>query len=256
MLLIFNVSFVKAQEDEPKRPMYLTATTMYWAKDYEGTMDDWKAAEKEYLEKVTKKNDYIIHAAYHTHLFTENSNEIVYVQGFASWEDIDKAATRNSELEKEAWPDDTARREFMDKLQSAYSMYHSDEIMVTMRGAKHMSEKPTKDMVVYLRKNKWAFPEDGSMTEYGDLYKKIRENVINKNEYIKAYYPNRHNYGSDRRDFVEAVFIDSIDDLGKMFDRNQELMKEALTDEEAKALNKYFRGHGDYLYTWWHELSK
>ena len=256
MLFLFNVTPIIAQDDAPDGPMYLTATTMYWAKDYEGTMDDWKAAEKEYMEKVTQKNEYISHAAYHTHLFTENSNEIIYVQGYTSWENIEKAGARNSELEKEAWPDEEAREAFLEKMNSAYSSYHSDEIMVSMKGAKHMSEKPTKDMVVYLRKNKWAFPKDGTMDEYGAIYKKIQEDVINKNDYIKAYYPNRHNWGSDRRDFIEAIFIDSIHDLGKMFDRNQELMKEALTEEESEALNKYFKGHADYLYTWHHELSK
>jgi len=34
-----------------------------------------------------------------------------------------------------------------------------------------------------------------------------------------------------------------------MFDRNTELMKEALTEEEGKALGKYFKSHGDYVYT-------
>lgn len=256
MLFLCNANPILAQDEAPEGPMYLTATTMYWAKDYEGTTDDWKANEKEYMEKVTKKNEYIAHAAYHTHLFSENSNEIIYVQGYASWEDINKAAARNAELEKEAWPDEETREAFLEKMNSAYSSYHSDEIMVTMAGAKHMAEKPTKDMVVYLRKNKWAFPKDGSMTEYADLYKKIREGVIEKNEYIKAYYPNRHNWGSDRRDFIEAIFFDSIHDLGKMFDRNNELMKEALTEDEGKALGKYFKGHADYLYTWHHELSK
>lgn len=256
LFFLLNFSFVKAQDETPDGPMYLSATTMYWSKDYEGSDEDWRAVEKEYMEKVTKKNEYVAWAGYYTHLFTENSNEVIYVQGYPSWEAMDKAAARNGELEKEAWPDETARRAFLDKMQSAYSKYHSDEIMITMGGAKHMAEKPTKDMVVYLRKNKWAFPEDGTMAEYGELYGKIREGVIEKNEYIKAYYPNRHNWGSDRRDFVEAVFIDSIDDLGKMFDRNDELMKEALTEDEMKALNKYFKGHGDYLYTWLHKLSK
>lgn len=258
LVLFFLLSpvVILAQDEAKEGPTYLSATTMYWAKDYEGTMDEWKAAEKEYMEKVTRKNEHILHAAYHTHLFTENSNEIVYVQGYATWEDIEKAAERNAELEKEAWPDEDAREAFLEKLGSAYSTYHSDEIMVTMNGAKHMTEKPTKDMVVYLRKNKWAFPKDGTMEEYKSIYKKIHVDVINKNEYIKAYYPNRHNWGSDRRDFIEAIFIDSIHDLGKMLDRNAELMKEALSEEEGKTLNKYFKGHADYLYTWLHELSK
>ena len=44
---------VAAQE----RPMYLTVTTIHWNPDYENfSMDEWKAIEKEYFEKVTMKN--------------------------------------------------------------------------------------------------------------------------------------------------------------------------------------------------------
>lgn len=256
MLFMFNASPVNAQDDEPKSPMYLSATTMYWSKDYEGNDEDWKAAEQEYMEKVTKKNEHVVWAGYYTHLFTENSNEVIYVQGYSSWEAMDKAAARNAELEKEAWPDEAARKEFLDKMNSAYSVYHSDEIMVAMGPVKEMTEEPTKDMVLYLRKNKWAFPEDGTREEYNALYKKTFDNVIMKNEYIKAYYPSRHAWGSDRRDFIEAVYIDSMDVLGKMFDRNIELSKEALTKEEWETMGKYFKSHGDYLYTWIHDIKK
>ena len=101
LLLSFN-SF--SQEDT--RPLYLTVTTMYWNGDSDMTMDEWKAGEKEYMEKVTKKNEHIRSAAYYTHLITENSNEVLYVQSYENWDAIDKAAARNSELEKKAWPDE------------------------------------------------------------------------------------------------------------------------------------------------------
>ena len=104
-------------------------------------------------------------------------------------------------------------------------------------------------MVLYLRKNKMAFPEDGSNEEYISLRKKVVNDVVKKNDYIKAYYPSQHAWGSDKRDFIEAIIIDSLGDLDAMFDRNAELMKEALTEDEGKTLGKYFKGHGDYLYT-------
>jgi len=75
------------------------------------------------------------------------------------------------------------------------------------------------------------------------------ENVINKNDFLRAYYPSQHAYGSDRRDFIEIFYLNSLADLDKAFDKNQELMKDAFTEEEAKAMGKYFSGHGDYVYS-------
>ena len=49
---------------------------------------------------------------------------------------------------------------------------------------------------------------------------------------------------------MEVFIIDSLDDLGGLFDKNGELGKDAMTEEEAKAMGKYFKGvHSDYVYT-------
>ena len=249
MLLLFSTSTIFAQEEEQKRPEYVTVTMMYWNKNYDGTPEEWRATEKEYMETVTSKNEFIVGAGYYTHLFTENSNEVMYVQTYPNWEAIDKAGDRNAELEKEAWPDEEARKAFTKKMNSAYAQFHKDEILATMPGAKPMAGPMEKDMVLYLRINKMAFPEEGTGEEFKTLRKKLRDGVIAKNEYIKAYYPSMHAWGSDRRDFIEGVFLDSMGDLDKMFDKNQELMKEVFSEEEGKAFGKYFKGHGDYLYT-------
>ena len=204
-------------------------------------MDEWRAIEKEYLEKVTKKNEYIMGSGYYTHLMTASSNEVIYVQSYPNWGAIDKAGKRNSELEKEAWPDEEARKSFLKKMNAAYSDFHSDEIYATLPGAKLMEGEKTKDMVLYLRQSKLAFPEDGTREEFMLLRKKILENVIYKNEFIKAYYPSMHAWGADKRDFNEAILMDSLGDLEKMFDRNSELMKEALTDEEGDILKSILK---------------
>lgn len=244
LLLISTYSF--SQEE---RPMYVSATTMYWNPDSDMSMDDWKAGEKEYMDKVTKKNEHIKSARYYTHLMTPNSNEVMYVQTYSSWEAIEKAADRSKELENEAWPEEVTRKAFLDKMGSAYADFHSDEIYATLPGAKDVVGELSDDAILYVRKNKRAFPKDGSDKEFSDLSKKMLENVIYKNDYIKGYYPNQHNWGSDRRDFLEAIFLDSMGDLDKMFDKNSELMKEAFTKEESKAMGKYFKGHGDYIYS-------
>lgn len=246
-LLLFSTTSFSQDED---RPDYFSVTTMYWSKDYQGTMDEWKAMEKEYREKVTSKNEHIMGSSYHTHLLTPNSNEVLYVQVYPTWADIDLASARNSELEKEAWPDADAREAFLKKFNSVFSMYHSDEIYATMPGAKLPKEEMTKDMILYMRTNKMAYPKDGSAKEFNGFMKKIQDEVIMKNDYIKGYWPSMHAWGHDKRDFVEAFMIESLSDLEAMFDKNSELMEAAFTEEEGKAFSKYSKSHGDAVYTY------
>ncbi|GAA3597188.1 hypothetical protein Q4Q39_08680 [Flavivirga amylovorans] len=264
MLLLLSPTIIFAQEEEaPERPEFIAVTTMHWNMDMEDfDMDTWKAIEKEFLEKVTMKNEFILGASTYLHLFTADNTELIYVQTFASWEDMGKFGARNAELIKEAWPDEAEREAFSKKRMAYYAHEHSDEIYAPMPGVKLMTEKPTKDMVTYVRKNHFSFPEDGTQEEFMALKKEGFDAVISKNEHIKAYYPHVHAWGSDRTEYLEAFFLDSMADLDKMYDRNAELMKEAFPDEEArkakgKAWNNYFTGvHGDYLYTWVHDLSK
>lgn len=248
LLLCSTYSF--AQEENERN--YIAVTTMHWNMDKEDySMDKWKAIEKEYMEKVTSKNEYVVRASWYVHLFTADSRELMYVQSYKTWEDLDKAAKRNGELAKEAWPDEKSRKDFFKERNSYYADFHSDEIYATLSGEKNLSSLMEKDMVLYVRKSQLAFPSDGTTKEFEELRHKAITNFVNKNEYIKAYFPNMHAWGADKRDFIEAFFLDSMADLDKMFDRNDELGKEGkMTKEEWKALGKYFTGvHGDYLWT-------
>ncbi|NNC49887.1 MAG: hypothetical protein HKO01_05070 [Flaviramulus sp.] len=261
-LLLFSSTTILAQ-DAPERPAFVTVTTNHWNMDKENfKMSEWKAAEKEYLEKVTMKNEFILSSAFYLHNMTADNTEFLTVQTFASWEDIGKFGARSAELEKAAWPDEAKRKAFLKNLNSYYSNEHSDEIYAPISGAKLMTEKPTKDMILYLRKSHFAFPEDGSNEEFNNLRMEGNAGIVQKNEYVKAYYPNVHAWGSDKTEFIEAFYLDSVSDLDKMFERNGELMNETYPDNEAskakgKAWGKYFTGvHGDYLYTFIHDLSK
>lgn len=263
MVLLLCFSTINFAQEAQKAPQYIAVTTMHWNMDKEDfKMSEWKAAEKEYLEKVTKKNEYIMGASMYLHNMTADNTELISVQTFASWEDIGKFGKRNAELEKEAWPDEAKRKAFLKNLDSYYANKHSDEIYAPISGAKFMTAKPTKDMVLYLRKSHFAFPEDGTMEEFDKLRKEVNDAGVQKNEYIKAYYPHVHAWGSDKTEFIEAHYLDSLSDLDKMFDRSDELMKAAFPDTEAnktkrKAWGKYFTGvHGDYLYTYIYDLSK
>lgn len=254
MLLLINASTF-AQDQE--RPAYVVVTKMHWNTDNKDfKMDEWKAMEKEIADKVTRKNEYIMSSGYYMHNMTPDNTELLYVTTYPSWDAIDKAAARNQELAEAAWPDKAKRDDFYKKRNANYADMHSDEIYATMPGAKDFKNPPTKDMIVYLRVSHFAFPEDGTQKEFDELNDKYVKNVLHKNEFIKAYYPNAHAYGSDRTEFLEAYYLDSFSDIDKMFEKNTELFNAQWKDEAARKsygekIGKYFTGtHGDYIYTY------
>ena len=260
-LLLFNQS-VFAQ-DAPVGPMYVTATTMHWNMDKEDfDMKEWIALEKDYLEKVTMKNELVMGSSYYMHRYTADNRELILVRTFASWADIDKAGERDIELINEAWPDEGTRKAFFKNQDSYYAPFHSDEIYATMSGAKMMTEAPGDDMILYVRKRHFARPDDGTNKEFNEIRDEFIENVIHKNELIKGYYPNGHAWGSDKTEYVEAFLFNSMADLDIFGERNGELVKEHWPNEKTrgemnKKAGKYFTGvHGDYVYTLIQELSK
>ncbi|MFT4669968.1 MAG: hypothetical protein ACI9M9_001713 [Flavobacteriaceae bacterium] len=262
-LVLLSSTFSVFAQDAPARPAYVVSTTLHWNMDYEDfDLDEWEAVEKEYLDKVTMKNEYIMGSSVYMHRYTADNSELMAVASYASWADIDKAADRNAELEKAAWPDENARKAFLKKQNAYYSVEHSDEIYAPLPGAKLMLEKATKDYILYLRKSHFSFPEDGSQEEFKTLRMEEIENVINKNEYIKAYFPNVHAWGSDRTEFIEAFYFETMADIEESQKRGDELAKAALPDENGRKDKgekwaKYFTGvHGDYIYTLVSGLSK
>ncbi|MEJ2113119.1 MAG: hypothetical protein P8X62_05295 [Flavobacteriaceae bacterium] len=263
MLLLFNFQSIQAQDDSNAGPEYYTVTTMHWNMDNEDfDRDTWIAVEKEYLDKVTKKNEYIMAASVYMHRMSPDNTELIVVNAYGSWDDIDKAANRNGELAREAWPDSEERSAYFNKRNAYYANEHSDEIYAVMSGSKNFSEAPTKDMILYWRTNHFAFPEDGSNEEFKETRDEYLENVIHKNEYVKAYFPFAHAYGADRTEYGEAFFFESMSDMEKMFDRNGELFRAHWDTEEARKAygekaGKYYTGvHGDAIYTHVLELSK
>jgi len=235
-----------AQED-PK-PVFITVTTLHRNLNTDGK--DWKQTEQEYFDKVTSKNDLIIGSEVLHHYYTENSSEILLVSVFKTWGDIEKSNEITNELIKKGWPDEKARTAFFEKYNGYYGPMHSDEIYSSVISAGEKEFKPTtkEPMLVYVRKSQM------SMTGQGKGIKEYNEKVTLKNPYIKGYYPHRHAWGSDSRDFMEAYFFDSLSDMEKSQDKNDELTKAAWPkEEERKAffteLNKAFTGiHGDYIY--------
>jgi hypothetical protein len=248
MLILTLLLSMNIHAQDPPKPVYITITTLHRNLNTDGK--DWKTTEQEYFDKVTSKNELIIGHEILTHYYTENNSEILMVNVFKTWEDIEKSGTITDELIKKAWPDEKTRNTFLDKQNSYYDTMHSDEIYssITSVGEKEFKATTKEPMVVYIRRSQMA------MTGKGKGMKEYNEKVTLKDPYIKAYYPYRHAWGSDSRDFMEAFFFDSLSDLEKSNDKQDELAKAAWPKEaDSKAffdeLKLAFTGiHGDYLY--------
>jgi len=261
LVLLLGSSLLTAQEKPNQR--YLTVTTLHWNMDLEDfSMDEWKAVEKKFLDKVTSKNEYVLATNFGLHYITADNTELVYVQLFNSWEDIDKSGKRSAELSKLAWPDETKRKAYFKKRDAYYVMYHSDEIYTTISGAKPNLEASDEPVLFYVRNSHLAFPDDGSEKEFNELRDPYVNDVIHKNQYIKGYYPYVHAWGADKRDFVEVFVVESLDALDKAFDESEKLNKarfanEIKQKETGKKISKYFTGfHADYIYKSVPSLSK
>lgn len=258
LLLMSNVTI--AQE---AKSYLITVTKLHWNMDLENfSMDEWKAVEKEYLDKVVKKNEFIIGQEFLMHKFTADNTELLFVTTYENWDAIDKASKRSAELEKLAWPDEKKANTYFEKKDNYYARNHSDEIYETMTGAKLPKANFDKEMVYYVRVSHFAYPKDGTNKEFEELRAKYFDAVTNKNDFIKAYYPNYHAWGANKTEFTEVFVLESVADLDKSFDKNRDLFRATWNDDDKrkdynKKFGKYLTGvHGDYIYTLVPELSK
>jgi hypothetical protein len=248
MLILTFLLSMNIHAQDPPKPVFITMTTLHRNLNTDGK--DWKATEQEYFDKVTSKNDLIIGFEILTHYYTENSSEVILVNVFKTWEDIEKANAVSDELAKKAWPDEKARTAFFDKQNSYYLPQHSDEIYNSIEtiGMKEFKATTKEPMIVYIRRSQMA------MTGKGKGMKEYNEKITLKDPFIKGYYPFRHAWGSDSRDFMEAYYYDSFADIEKSNQKQDELVKATWPKEsDSKAffdeLDLAFTGiHGDYIY--------
>ena len=129
LVLQTTIAFSQDTKEEVQQPPVIVVTTAHANFDYkEGSMKDWKAIEKEYFDKVTSKNEYLMNTNVLLHMFTEDNSEVKFVRVCKNWGDIEKASERDVELAKEAWPDKEERSAFFKKQGKYYTNMHSDEI--------------------------------------------------------------------------------------------------------------------------------
>jgi GrpB-like predicted nucleotidyltransferase (UPF0157 family) len=247
MLILTLLFSIKTHAQEVPKPIYITVTTLH--RNLDADIEAWKQTEQEYFDKVTSKNELIIGSEVLNHYYTANSSEVLLVSMFKTWEDIEKANDMTNELIKKGWPDEKVRTAFFDKYNSHYGTMHSDEIYTSIAaGAKELKTTSKEPMVVYVRKSQM------SLNGQGKGLKEFNEKVTLKNPFIKAYYPHRHGWGADNRDFLEAFYYDSLSDLEKSTDKQTQLINTTWPNEDERKvfmteMDKAFTGiHGDYVY--------
>ena len=126
--LLCSLSFVSFAQTQSPAPRIYHVTTFYVGQGLDSIGSAQRAAVvKEYHDKVTMKNELILRSWSMVHYFSDDSREFVTINEYANWNDIDKAATRDEELAKKAWPNSKQRSDFMNKLNS-YFTGHKDAI--------------------------------------------------------------------------------------------------------------------------------
>lgn len=263
IFLLCSYSLISQNKETQKRPKYSIVTTGHWNLDYKDfDLDIWKAVEKEYYDKVTSKNDLIMSFAHYNHRYTTDNREFITVTSFESWKAIEEAEARSEELFIEGWPDEDERKAFFKKRNAYYTNFHSDEIYSTIAHAKPYDGDTAEILLV--KTSHFIFPEYAltTGTEFMVTFKEYAENVLHKNEFIEGYYPIAHFWGADNTQFLEFYIVNSMADLDKLYEKNDELLDAHWSTDEAKEKmaawrNKYYTGiHGDALYTLVPELSK
>jgi hypothetical protein len=242
-------------------PKFMVVTQAHYNPGSGLSFDEWKAMEKEYFDKVTLKNDLILGTNVLVHFYTNDNSEILMVTTYSSWGDIEKAGEKTGELEKAAWPDSVQRTAFLKKQRSCYTTMHSDEIRTILPNAK-LAAADTAPLIYYVRTTHLSFPEDGKQSEIMAMMKEYNDEVIQKNSLLKGYYPSRHAWGADSRQFIEAFVYASLADMDKANDNTEALVKAHWPDEKKRKeffdkMEKYFeRWHGDAVYRNVPELRK
>ena len=216
---------------EEEQPAYVTVTTLYGVDGFD--FEAWKEVEEEYFNKVTSKIDLIRSHEVLMSYFAPQFSEIKVINVIRSWDDIMTINELRMELIEEAWPDEEERIAFFEKQNSFYKSKHSDEIFLTSEYSKDLIREPgqNRPFTFTIKTNILSDNEDEDSYKN---YKKYIENVIYKNSKILAYYPFRHFWGDDSREFVEMLVSDSFSDVEMAQYESNALISKIVPDEEDR----------------------
>jgi hypothetical protein len=241
-VLFSNYTFSQDSENEFE-PVFIFITTLHGAENVD--RDDWLSVEEEYFEKVTNKNELILHHEILVNYYTPQLSELKIVYVVKTWDGLKKVREIREELINKAWPNEDDRKAFFEKQNSFYSNFHSDEIYISTNYAKELSDefinKNDEPLIYFVNTNILTDHDHDVEKSYGNYIDYIQK-IIHKNPYIKAYYPYRHFIGADSREFVEVFVVNSLTDLDKAIHTNKEMLKKLIPDDKKR--EEYLKAYG------------
>lgn len=231
-LFVVNTGYSQKKIDNFK-PYYISFTKLHGIKNVDRTQ--WKNIEIDFFNKVIKKNPYILHYEFLYNYDDNNHPDYIIIKVFKTWNDIEKAFKENKKLIQQAWPDPVKRSEFFKAQNNFYGLYFSNEIFTSGPMAQYSPKSNLKSD----GKQKLFYVLHDKLTDYSnedslDAYQRYIENVTYKNPYIKAFFTQKHFVGADSRDFYQIFVVDSYNDLIKSFEKDKELLKNMIHDENKR----------------------
>jgi len=264
ILILINAFFAITLKAQSNNSLYVKITKMHRNLNFKNaSYHTWIGFEKDYLNTVIKKNEFILQRHVLTHYMTEDNTEVLFIQMYKNWEDMQKAERRSKELEKKGWVDGKKREHYFDYLEQYFDKNQSDQIFMTIPGIKEDSSGADKSLFYQMRVNHLAFPKDGTENEFLKLNEEFLKKSVYNNRYIKGYYPFVQVLGSNKRQYIEFTAVKSLDDLENAFKEIDVFLYEPKKEDEARHnifianFFKYFTGfHSDYIYKSVPELKK
>jgi hypothetical protein len=232
-IVIFSgISNTTAQEStQEKEQDYITVTTLQAADHVD--FEAWKAVEEEFFNKVTSKIDLIKSHEFLVSYFSPLLSEIKVINMIGNWQDIALINEKRLELIESAWPDEEERNAFFELQNSFYKTRHSDEIYLASEFMKKLDREEGQNVpfVFMVRKNILSDYEDENSFEN---YQRYVQEVLYKNSKVLAYYPFRHFWGADSREFIELFVFDTFSDVELAKYETNALMNQLIEDEEGR----------------------
>ena len=153
-------------------------------------MNEWKAVEKEFFDKVTSKNEIMLSQEVLVNYFSANLSDVKLITLYNSCHAIQDATAYREKLIKEAWPDEKERNAFFEKQNSFYSNFLSDNFYTSTKYGIPLNDdekKSTNEPFIYFEQTNIL--ADYAGTDSYEVYKEYFTNITKENKYLRAYYP-------------------------------------------------------------------
>jgi hypothetical protein len=127
-----NLSYVKPLAAKSTEPLIYYIMVSQQAFPEDGTQKEAGELMAEYTDKVISKNPNILAYYPSRHAWGANSQDFVQAFVVKSFEDVVRALDADNQLEKSAWPDETARKDYFAKRNKYFTGQHADYIYTSV----------------------------------------------------------------------------------------------------------------------------